>query len=97
MPLKKNSYTFVRNHLRRVLRQAHLENMALGSNSGLIPRERAATRIDTLEELCRTFDVRLIEMKRCGLCANTFPNLGAGRIYCSDACRQAAYRLRNFQ
>ena len=96
MAFKRNSFTYVKHYLRRQLKVAHRENMTIGVDAGIVERERAATRIETLEEICREFDVRLIAVKRCerGLCSFPFPDLGAGRKYCSNACRQAAYRER---
>ena len=98
MALKKNSFTYVKHRLRSLLRVAHRENMALGRDASIVPRERAATRIELLEELCKEFDVHTFEIRRCqcGVCSNLFPNLGAGRRYCCDACRQKAYRDRHF-
>ena len=97
MALKKKSFKYVQRHLRMELKQAHRENSALGSDTGIVPRERATTRIDLLEELCREFDVNLVSMVQCKRpgCGVPFPYLGSGRKYCSDACRQAAYRIRH--
>jgi hypothetical protein len=42
----------------------------------------------------------LLRSKACGHCAEPFeytPTTGRGPIYCSSACRQAAYRTRAYQ
>ena len=96
MPLNRKSFSFVQRFMKAALKQAHREYSWLDPGVGIVERERAAVRISLLEELCREFDVPLIKTKRCELCTNTFPELGAGRKYCSGACRQKAYRSRLF-
>lgn len=96
MPLKRHSFRNVQQTLKAGLKQAHRDKMALDPVAGIVERERAETRINVFEELCRYYDVALIPSKMCqrGGCVTVFPNLGACRKYCSDACRQAAYRSR---
>lgn len=87
----------IRTYLSQQLHGAMMEFNTFDSNTTTTARIRNSERIVVLERIIKQVGgVRRIHWKKCAVadCNTMLADVGRNHKYCSNACRQRAYRLR---
>lgn len=86
------------NKLFKMLAAAYLDHDKVSMIPGSIEYGAAKIRLQTIKEIAKLAGVHRTERKRCAVnSCGSILELGSIYRYCSDACKQKAYRIRQGQ